>query len=156
MIRVVNLFKMWRMIIMMVFNVNFIFSQNFISLFWGLFNDETNLRVTTNIIREEEQWMPKKNLNYYFQFIKNIFTKLHHNKKTNKKTTFDKLHNNHKTNQKNEKWNTMQVGPKLSSLVMYSKCFEEAMWRSHGGHPFNPKIQLLWMFFSRKLLEEAS
>jgi hypothetical protein len=26
-------------------NVNFIFSQNFISLFWGLFNDETNLRV---------------------------------------------------------------------------------------------------------------
>jgi hypothetical protein len=25
--------------------VNFIFSQNFISLFWGLFNDETNLRV---------------------------------------------------------------------------------------------------------------
>jgi hypothetical protein len=26
-------------------HVNFIFSQNFISLFWGLFNDETNLRV---------------------------------------------------------------------------------------------------------------
>jgi hypothetical protein len=25
--------------------VNFIFSQNFISLFWGLFNDETDLRV---------------------------------------------------------------------------------------------------------------
>jgi hypothetical protein len=24
---------------------NFIFSQNFISLFWGLFNDETDLRV---------------------------------------------------------------------------------------------------------------
>jgi hypothetical protein len=26
--------------------VNFIFSQVFISLFWGLFNDETDLRVT--------------------------------------------------------------------------------------------------------------
>jgi len=26
-------------------HVNFIFSQNFISLFWGLFNDETDLRV---------------------------------------------------------------------------------------------------------------
>jgi hypothetical protein len=26
-------------------HANFIFSQNFISLFWGLFNDETNLRV---------------------------------------------------------------------------------------------------------------
>jgi hypothetical protein len=26
-------------------HVNFIFSQNFISLFWGLFNDETNLKV---------------------------------------------------------------------------------------------------------------
>jgi hypothetical protein len=26
-------------------HVNFIFSQKFISLFWGLFNDETNLRV---------------------------------------------------------------------------------------------------------------
>ncbi len=26
-------------------NVNFIISQNFISLFWGLFNDETDLRV---------------------------------------------------------------------------------------------------------------
>jgi hypothetical protein len=26
-------------------DVNFIFSQNFISLFWGLFNDETDLRV---------------------------------------------------------------------------------------------------------------
>jgi len=25
--------------------VNFKFSQNFISLFWGLFNDETDLRV---------------------------------------------------------------------------------------------------------------
>jgi len=25
--------------------VNFMFSQNFISLFWGLFNDETDLRV---------------------------------------------------------------------------------------------------------------
>ncbi len=33
------------MIIMMIFNVNFIFSQNFISLFWGLFDDETDLRV---------------------------------------------------------------------------------------------------------------
>jgi hypothetical protein len=26
-------------------HVNFIFSQNFISLFWGLFNDETDLRI---------------------------------------------------------------------------------------------------------------
>jgi hypothetical protein len=26
-------------------HINFIFSQNFISLFWGLFNDETDLRV---------------------------------------------------------------------------------------------------------------
>jgi hypothetical protein len=26
-------------------HVNFTFSQNFISLFWGLFNDETDLRV---------------------------------------------------------------------------------------------------------------
>jgi hypothetical protein len=26
-------------------HVNFIFSQIFISLFWGLFNDETNFRV---------------------------------------------------------------------------------------------------------------
>jgi hypothetical protein len=26
-------------------HVNFIFSQNFISLFWGLFNDETNLGI---------------------------------------------------------------------------------------------------------------
>ncbi len=26
-------------------HVNFIFSQNFISLVWGLFNDETNLKV---------------------------------------------------------------------------------------------------------------
>jgi hypothetical protein len=26
-------------------HVNFMFSQIFISLFWGLFNDETNLRV---------------------------------------------------------------------------------------------------------------
>jgi hypothetical protein len=26
-------------------HVNLIFSQNFISLFWGLFNDETDLRV---------------------------------------------------------------------------------------------------------------
>jgi hypothetical protein len=26
-------------------HVNFIFSQNFISQFWGLLNDETNLRV---------------------------------------------------------------------------------------------------------------
>jgi len=26
-------------------HVNFIFSQNFISLFWGLFNEETDLRV---------------------------------------------------------------------------------------------------------------
>jgi hypothetical protein len=26
-------------------HVNFIFSQNFISLFWGLFNDETDFRV---------------------------------------------------------------------------------------------------------------
>ncbi len=26
-------------------HVNFIFSQNFISLLWGLFNDVTNLRV---------------------------------------------------------------------------------------------------------------
>ncbi len=26
-------------------HVNFTFSQNFISLFWGLFNDETALRV---------------------------------------------------------------------------------------------------------------
>jgi hypothetical protein len=26
-------------------HVNFIFSQNFISLFWGLFNDETDLTV---------------------------------------------------------------------------------------------------------------
>jgi len=26
-------------------HVDFIFSQNFISLFWGLFNDETDLRV---------------------------------------------------------------------------------------------------------------
>jgi hypothetical protein len=26
-------------------HVNFIFSQNFIALFWGLFNDETDLRV---------------------------------------------------------------------------------------------------------------
>jgi hypothetical protein len=26
-------------------HANFIFSQNFISLFWGLFNDETDLRV---------------------------------------------------------------------------------------------------------------
>jgi hypothetical protein len=26
-------------------HVNFLFSQNFISLFWGLFNDETDLRV---------------------------------------------------------------------------------------------------------------
>jgi hypothetical protein len=25
-------------------HVNFIFSQNFILLFWGLFNDETNLK----------------------------------------------------------------------------------------------------------------
>jgi hypothetical protein len=33
-------------ITMMIFkHVNFIFSQNFISLFWGLFNDETELRV---------------------------------------------------------------------------------------------------------------
>jgi len=27
-------------------HLNFIFPQNFISLFWGLFNDETNLRVS--------------------------------------------------------------------------------------------------------------
>jgi hypothetical protein len=34
------------MIIMMIFNMsNFIFSQNFISLFWELFNDKTDLRV---------------------------------------------------------------------------------------------------------------
>jgi hypothetical protein len=34
------------MIIMMIFNMsNFIFSQNFISLFWGLFNGGTDLRV---------------------------------------------------------------------------------------------------------------
>jgi hypothetical protein len=26
-------------------HINFIFSQNFISLFWGLFNDKTDLRV---------------------------------------------------------------------------------------------------------------
>jgi len=26
-------------------HVNFIFSQNFISLFWGLFNDKTDFRV---------------------------------------------------------------------------------------------------------------
>jgi hypothetical protein len=26
-------------------HVKFIFSQNFVSLFWGLFNDETDLRV---------------------------------------------------------------------------------------------------------------
>jgi len=26
-------------------NFNFIFSQNFISLFWGLYNDATDLRV---------------------------------------------------------------------------------------------------------------
>jgi hypothetical protein len=26
-------------------HVNFIFAQKFVSLFWGLFNDETNLRV---------------------------------------------------------------------------------------------------------------
>jgi hypothetical protein len=29
---------------------NFILSQNFISLFWGLFNDETDLRVRSFII----------------------------------------------------------------------------------------------------------
>jgi hypothetical protein len=27
-------------------HLNFIFPQNFISLFWGLFNDETNLRIS--------------------------------------------------------------------------------------------------------------
>ncbi len=34
------------MLIMMIFNIsNFIFLQIFISLFWGLFNDETDFRV---------------------------------------------------------------------------------------------------------------
>jgi hypothetical protein len=31
-------------------HVNFIFSQIFISLFWGLFNDETDLRVRYSIL----------------------------------------------------------------------------------------------------------
>jgi hypothetical protein len=31
-------------------HVNFIFSQFFISLFWGLFNDETDLRVRYVVI----------------------------------------------------------------------------------------------------------
>jgi len=31
-------------------HVNFIFSQNFISLFWGLFNDEIDLRIMESLV----------------------------------------------------------------------------------------------------------
>jgi hypothetical protein len=49
---VMKSFKMWHMIIMMLFNMsNFIFSQIFISLFWGLFNDKTDLRVRYSRIK---------------------------------------------------------------------------------------------------------
>jgi hypothetical protein len=30
--------------------VNFIFSQNFISLFWGLFNEKIDLRITESVV----------------------------------------------------------------------------------------------------------
>jgi hypothetical protein len=31
-------------------HVNFIFSENFISLFWGLFNDEIDLRIMESLV----------------------------------------------------------------------------------------------------------
>jgi hypothetical protein len=48
-------------------HVNFIFSQNFISLFWGLFNDETNLKVRyiVNDLRWGVQWNACKNVIWF-------------------------------------------------------------------------------------------
>jgi hypothetical protein len=37
-------------------HVNFIFSQNFISLFLGLFNDKTNLRIRYLYIQSNGGW----------------------------------------------------------------------------------------------------
>jgi len=39
-------------------HVNFIFSQNFISLFWGLFNDETDLRVRYLFLEKDLKQVP--------------------------------------------------------------------------------------------------
>jgi hypothetical protein len=41
-------------------HVNFIFSQNFILLFWGLFNDETKLKVRYTIFNIRSQLFFKK------------------------------------------------------------------------------------------------
>jgi hypothetical protein len=38
-------------------HVNFIFSQNVISLFWGLFNDETDLRVRKYVVNHHPSCM---------------------------------------------------------------------------------------------------
>jgi hypothetical protein len=40
-------------------HVNFIFSQNFIPLFWGLFNDETDLRIRYEKMVDHLQDDPK-------------------------------------------------------------------------------------------------
>jgi hypothetical protein len=48
---VVKLFRMWRMRILMIFNISTsYFSQNFISLFRGLFNDKIDLRVRYGLV----------------------------------------------------------------------------------------------------------
>jgi hypothetical protein len=41
-------------------HVNFIFSQNFISLFWGLFNDKIDLSVTYTYTQQEEGYPFKR------------------------------------------------------------------------------------------------
>jgi hypothetical protein len=38
-------------------HVNFIFSQKFISLFWGLFNDQTDLRVRYRNNKITSKWV---------------------------------------------------------------------------------------------------
>jgi len=37
-------------------HVNFIFSHNFISLFWEFFNDETNIRLRQHWLEFELNW----------------------------------------------------------------------------------------------------
>jgi hypothetical protein len=51
-------------------HVNFIFSQNFISKFWGLFNDQTDLRV-------RYYWLGS--VGWFFTFMKNLWFKFFFN-----------------------------------------------------------------------------
>jgi hypothetical protein len=51
-------------------HVNFIFSQNFISLFWGLFNDKTDLRV--RYIFAWWKYLSFRNSSFALRYIFNV------------------------------------------------------------------------------------